>query len=282
MTESTGPSNPSQPDPSAAPPPSGSGGPSQPPPSQPPPSQPAASTPQPGTFGAPPDLSKAPEPHADPAAQAYGAPPQPTGAQPGAGQPGGAAPQYGSAPQGSAPQYGSTPPPQPPAQPYGAMPPPTQGYGYGQYLPSAVPGYYVDNEAGMDFPNGTALASHGRRIGAFFLAIPLSIVTLGIGYIIWGAIVWGRGTSPALQVLGCRAYVPETRQRGDWGTMAKRDIPYALLTAIPFVGLICQIVSFIWFLTDNQRRTMADRIGGTVIVHDPNKILDAQAAAAKG
>ena len=29
-------------------------------------------------------------------------------------------------------------------------------------------------------------------------AIPLAIVTLGIGYVIWGLIVWGNGQTPAL------------------------------------------------------------------------------------
>ena len=53
-------------------------------------------------------------------------------------------------------------------------------------------------------PEGTELASVGRRIGAYFLAIPLWIVTLGIGYIVWGLIAWGNGQTPALQVLGMR------------------------------------------------------------------------------
>ena len=40
-----------------------------------------------------------------------------------------------------------------------------------------------------DAAAGTQLASPGRRIGAFFLTIPLAIVTLFIGYIIWGPLV---------------------------------------------------------------------------------------------
>jgi len=52
---------------------------------------------------------------------------------------------------------------------------------------------YVDQASGLLLPNGTELASVGRRIGAGFLTIPLAIATLGIGYIIWGLIVWGGG-----------------------------------------------------------------------------------------
>jgi hypothetical protein len=43
------------------------------------------------------------------------------------------------------------------------------------------PGLYFDPVSGLNLPQGTQLASAGRRIGAFFLAIPLAIVTLGIG-----------------------------------------------------------------------------------------------------
>ncbi|MEV4999853.1 RDD family protein [Nocardioides sp. LML1-1-1.1] len=121
-------------------------------------------------------------------------------------------------------------------------------------------------------PEGVVLASRGRRIGAYFLAIPLSIVTLGIGYFIWGAIVWGKGTSPALQVLGMRAWKQENNNVAGWGDMAKRNILDYLVVAVT-CG-IAAIVSFVLFLSDEERRrTLADRLGGTVIVHDPAKRL---------
>ena len=92
------------------------------------------------------------------------------------------------------------------------------GYGYGEYPATAVPqGMYFDQESGLAFPDGTVLAPVGRRIGAWFLAIPLVIVTLGIGYIVWGLIIWGDGQTPALQVLGMRCWRPETnRVAGFW------------------------------------------------------------------
>lgn len=121
-------------------------------------------------------------------------------------------------------------------------------------------------------PEGVVLASRGRRIGAYFLAIPLAFVTLGIGYFIWGAIVWGKGTSPALQVLGMRAWKQEDNNVAGWGDMAKRNILDYLVVAVT-CG-IAAIVSFVLFLSDEERRrTLADRLGGTVIVHDPAKRL---------
>ena len=48
----------------------------------------------------------------------------------------------------------------------------------------APPGMYFDQASGLNLPMGVELASIGRRIGAYFLSIPLAIVTLGIGYAI--------------------------------------------------------------------------------------------------
>jgi hypothetical protein len=120
-------------------------------------------------------------------------------------------------------------------------------------------------------PPGVFLASRGRRVGAYFLSGLLFIVTLGIGYVVWGAVVWGKGTSPALQVLGMRAWRTVEGRPATWGNMFVRDVVDYLI-----IGISCgiaAIVSFVLFLTDGNNRTIADRVGGTVIVYDPNKVL---------
>jgi uncharacterized RDD family membrane protein YckC len=181
----------------------------------------------------------------------------------------------------------STPPPfDPPGQPsypppsgqYPPPPPPPQ-YAAPQYAPAPPPmgvapaagGVYQDPTSGLVLPQGTALASSGRRIGAFFLAIPLSIVTLGIGYLIWGAIVWGKGTSPALQVLGMRVWHPESQRPASWGRMALRDIIGRIVDGI--LSIITELISFIFMLSRPDRKTLHDLIASTVVIHDPNKVL---------
>ena len=112
-----------------------------------------------------------------PPGQAYDPPPPNQGFNPPPGQ------GYNAPPPGQG--YGQAPPPG-----FTAAPPVPAGYGYGQHPAVAVPqGMYFDQMSGLVLPDGTELASVGRRIGAWFLAIPLAIVTLGIGYIIWGLIV---------------------------------------------------------------------------------------------
>ncbi len=152
-----------------------------------------------------------------------------------------------------------------------SLPPPPPA-GFGGYAPApAGPGFHIDQASGVLLPDGVQLASKGRRIGAYFLAIPLAIVTLGIGYLIWGIIVWGKGTSPALQVLGMKVYRPEQRQVGTWGTMALRNIVGGLAQGI--LSLITLLASFVLFLVRPDRKSLPDLIASTVVVHDPDKRL---------
>lgn len=147
---------------------------------------------------------------------------------------------------------------------------------YGASAAAAPPGLYLDPVSGLNLPQGTQLASVGRRIGAYFLAIPLSIVTLGIGYAIWGLIVWGRGQTPALQVLGMRCWRPESGRVATWGWMALREIIGRIVDGILF--LITEVVSFAMFVSTKERRSLHDLVAGTVVLHDPNKVLDSNPA----
>lgn len=130
---------------------------------------------------------------------------------------------------------------------------------------------YVDPTSGLTLPQGVELASVGRRIGAFFLSYVLVIVTLVIGYLIWGAIAWGRGTTPALQVLGMRVWHPESQRPASWGRMALREIVGRFVEGI--LSIITELISLIMFITGQQRQSLHDKIAATVVVYDPNKVI---------
>jgi uncharacterized RDD family membrane protein YckC len=166
-------------------------------------------------------------------------------------------------------------PPPPGAQSY---PPPGQSYGYppAPAAPQGVqtgPGGTVYDPAGdLYVPAGTQLASHGRRIGAYFLAIPLFIVTLGIGYIIWGIVLWAtQGTTPALRVLGMKCWVVSERQVPGFWRMVLREVVGRIVENL--LGAITGLISFILFLTTQKRQALHDIIAGTTVLHDPNKVL---------
>lgn len=171
------------------------------------------------------------------------------------------------------PQFGQQPPPGQPGTPYyppaPAVPP---GYGYGQVAPGSVPpGMYLDQNSGLVLPQGTELATPGRRIGAWFLSIVLVIVTLVIGYIIWGLMLWRRGQTPALKVLGMRVWRPAELQPATFGTMALREIVGRIVDGI--LSFITEITSFVLMLAGKQRKSLHDHIASTVVLYDPNKVI---------
>lgn len=149
---------------------------------------------------------------------------------------------------------------------------PPPGFAYGQAMPNITPtGLQLDPVSGLNLPQGVQLATVGRRIGAFFLAIPLSIVTLGIGYVIWGIVLWGRGQTPALQVLGMRCWRPETGRIAGWWWMAFREIIGRIAEGI--LSIITLLISFILMMSGKERKCLHDLIAGTVVLYDPSKVL---------
>ena len=209
----------------------------------------------------------APPPIAPPYPTGSYPPPYPTGSYPPPYPPGSYPPPY---PPGSypAPPYptGSYPPPGPP----GNYPPPGPPGNYpvpaSEYGPPPIRGV-------PPLPPGVTLAPVGRRVGAYFLAILLVIVTLVIGYIIWGLLAWRRGTSPALSVLKMRCVKVSDGTKATFGTMALRNIVGGILEGI--LGWITELVSLVLFFGRDDHRCLHDLIGGTVVVFDPQGRLDA-------
>jgi uncharacterized RDD family membrane protein YckC len=177
-----------------------------------------------------------------------------------------------SDPYQSATEQGGIVPPPVPSFPQAPPVPAEYGYGYGQFAGQVLPaGMHLDQQSGLVLPDGVELASTGRRIGAFFLAIPLAIITLGIGYVIWGLMIWRKGQTPALQVLGMRCWRPETQSVPGFWWMALREVVGRLADNI--LGAITGIVSFILMMTSQDRKCLHDMVAGTVVLHDPNKVL---------
>lgn len=66
-------------------------------------------------------------------------------------------------------------------------------------------------------------ASLKHRLGQAFLEYGLAIVTLGIGYLIWTLILFGRGQTPGKQILKLRVYDLTTGLPAKWGHMFIRE-----------------------------------------------------------
>ena len=67
------------------------------------------------------------------------------------------------------------------------------------------------------------LSSLGKRFGGALLTSVLIMVTLGIGYLIWAAIAYGKGQTPAKQILKMYVIDTETGLPATWGKMFIRN-----------------------------------------------------------
>lgn len=112
------------------------------------------------------------------------------------------------------------------------------------------------------------LATPGARLGSHLLEALLVIVTLGIGWLIWSFVLWGKGTTPGHKVL--RQYVVNEKTGADftWGQMFVREflikgILVPVLSAFSF-GIVYLVDSLM--VTRDDRKTLHDRISGSIVV----------------
>jgi uncharacterized RDD family membrane protein YckC len=197
-------------------------------------------------------------PYEKPPGGGYGPPP---GQQPQYGQP-----QYGQPPPGQPPQYGQPQYAQQPI-PQGAFGGPPVQY---QQVP---PGYFpVFNTQGQQVL--VPLGSPGKRFGTYLLEIPLIIVTLGIGYLIWLLFAWRNGQTPGKQITNLKYVDVSTGRVADWGKSAFRDfvirgIVFGILSAITF-DIAFLIGAFMVFDKDKNYQAGWDRMAGTVVIDVSN------------
>jgi hypothetical protein len=120
----------------------------------------------------------------------------------------------------------------------------------------------------LDTINTNELASPGVRLGSYLLESLFTVITLGIGWLIWSFVIWGKGTTPGHQVVRLYVVSEKTGQAFSWGQMFVREILIKGLL-IP----VLSIFSFgIVFLVDSlmvvrdDRKTLHDRICGSIVV----------------
>ncbi len=114
-------------------------------------------------------------------------------------------------------------------------------------------------------PPGATLSSRGKRFVALALDLVLVVVTLVIGYIAWLLIAWGRGQTPAKQLLGMYVLDLERGHPATRGKMFGRWCVGWLLGIIPWLNL----VDALWIFTNRDKQRLTDKIVHTIVVDDP-------------
>lgn len=117
-------------------------------------------------------------------------------------------------------------------------------------------------------PVGVRLSSPGKRLGAMFLEGVLVMVTLLIGWLVWALVVYGRGQTPAKQLLGMRYVTMATARRAGWGRTFLRECCKGVVRVIAAATMIGLVVE-LWLVWDRDNQQLWDKMIGTVVVDDP-------------
>ena len=116
---------------------------------------------------------------------------------------------------------------------------------------------------------GITAASSGRRLAGYLIDSALAIVTLLVGWLIWWAIVLGRGQTPGKQLVGIRVVRIQTGSRATWGTMFLREFVGKWMVALA-AAFTCGLgfVLYFWLLWDRDRQQLWDKVVETIVVND--------------
>src|SRR5438046_435331 len=107
---------------------------------------------------------------------------------------------------------------------------------------------------------GIRLSTAGKRLGAHLLDLLLSIVTLGIGWLVWTFVTYKDGQTPAKKLLRMRTINLRSAQPATWGGMFVREFLAKTIVSFFTLGIGC-----LWLLWDNNNQNLYDKMVGTVV-----------------
>lgn len=117
------------------------------------------------------------------------------------------------------------------------------------------------------YPVGVREAGVGIRLVAYLLEAVLQIVTLGLGWLIWAAVIAGKGQTPAKQLLDLRVIDADDSSVFGFGRMLfLRGILAGLVAALVIpvtLGII--VLMPLW---TKRKQNIWDKISNSVVVVD--------------
>lgn len=116
-------------------------------------------------------------------------------------------------------------------------------------------------------PHGVALANPWTRLAAYALEDVLIVATLGIGWVVWAAIIAGNGQTPAKQILGLRVVDKNTLRPIGLARMfwARGVLAFFASTFIISVTLGIALLMPLW---KSNRQSIWDKVSKTYVVQD--------------
>lgn len=121
----------------------------------------------------------------------------------------------------------------------------------------------------LQLPAGVYLTSVGKKFGVYVLEGLLFVFTLGIGWLIWGAVTAAHGQTPARQVLGVYLVSAHTGRPLSWPEIVfvRGIIGAAIMSLAAMFTLGILLLMPLW---DAKNQTVADKISQAIAVDAPN------------
>jgi uncharacterized RDD family membrane protein YckC len=123
----------------------------------------------------------------------------------------------------------------------------------------------------VGLPAGVRLSSPAKRFAGHMLELGLMIVTLFAGWLVWSLVAFGRGQTPAKQLLNMRVVVLETNERAGFARMLARE--WLAKPAIGLLGGVTLGLVYFWMVWDKRNQELWDKVAGTIVVDDPKRQL---------
>ncbi|MFT5223038.1 MAG: putative RDD family membrane protein YckC [Glaciecola sp.] len=120
---------------------------------------------------------------------------------------------------------------------------------------------------GPAFPQGVVPTAPFKRLGAALLDQLLATVTLGIGWIIWAAMLAPNGQTPAKKLLGMRVIDATTMQPAGMSKMLLMRGVVGGLVASFALSITLGVLAFMPFW-DRKNQNVWDKVSATYVVDD--------------
>lgn len=114
------------------------------------------------------------------------------------------------------------------------------------------------------------LAAPETRIYAFLADLAIGFVTLGIGWLIWSAILWSEGTTPGHKLLHQTIVDEKTLQPLTWDRMAVRELLFKGFLG----GILSSFTYGLFYLADglfifrDDRKAIHDHMARTLVIQN--------------
>jgi uncharacterized RDD family membrane protein YckC len=103
------------------------------------------------------------------------------------------------------------------------------------------------------------------------LELGVIIVTLVAGWIVWSLVAYGRGQTPAKQLLRMRVVRLQSLDRASVPRMLARE--WLAKPALGLLGGLTAGIAYFWMAWDTRNQELWDKVVDTIVVDDRERAL---------